>query len=414
MHYKKDGTLDMRYKSSKDFVASGGSSYMPPSFDSGFSPFFSSPSPSPAPAPYVPSYPRDLHMKRDGTPDMRYRSSKQYFQESSTPSYASPSPSQSDYHYKKDGTLDRRYRSTKEYEQKNSTPSYQAPSQSDYHYKKDGTLDRRYRSTKEYEQNEKKNDLHRKNDGTLDMRYRTSKDHVADHPEDAPPPRKPKTCIAPPSYDHNLKVRKDGFLNMTTKANKEYAALPRDRFGDVIQSSAEANEFRRAHDISRPPPTTGFNFSYTNPVYYNGFNSFILDVFEKAFRCGTKKLGILILFHATSEEIARKIMEEHSFKPGSKGMFGAGMYFADNRKAAMHKTAHGKDAIVVAVVAMDIALVVEGPKYDLNESQINELGCNSVLGRSSPAAEWEYVVYDPKRVYPIAMEVIRSPNGYNQ
>ena len=73
MHYKKDGTLDMRYASSKAFVASGGStkgpSYnQPPSNMFSFGSSFNSPSNDFS----------DLHYKKDGSLDMRYKSSRSY------------------------------------------------------------------------------------------------------------------------------------------------------------------------------------------------------------------------------------------------------------------------------------------------------------------------------------------------
>lgn len=80
------------------------------------------------------------HLKKDGTPDMRYRENKQIYGNSySTPSYSSPSystPSYSSPSY-----------STPSY----SSPNYSAPSTSypEYHTNKDGSPDMRYKENKE-------------------------------------------------------------------------------------------------------------------------------------------------------------------------------------------------------------------------------------------------------------------------
>jgi hypothetical protein len=246
-------------------------------------------------------------------------------------------------------------------------------------------------------------DLHYKQDGSLDMRYNSSKQYVASHPDAAPAPKE-KVCIAPPSYDHDLKVRKDGYLNMTTKANKEYAALPKDSNGNIIQTSQEAINFAKNHSLSQPPATSSFDFSSIIPISYSGSNTVVRTVLSNAKHAGTKNIGTITLYHATSTEAAKKIMEEKCFKPGKGGMFGAAMYFADKKQTARHKAAQGNDAIIVANVNMGKALIVEGPKHDLNIEQVKELGCDSVLGRSSSYAEWEYVVYDPSRIEPLSME----------
>lgn len=51
-----------------------------------------------------------LHYKRDGTLDMRYKSSKKYLQSEKGYQFE-----RNGYHYKKDGTLDMRYHNSKQY-----------------------------------------------------------------------------------------------------------------------------------------------------------------------------------------------------------------------------------------------------------------------------------------------------------
>ncbi|TMW56129.1 hypothetical protein Poli38472_008777 [Pythium oligandrum] len=117
LHYKKDGTLDMRYSSSKAAVASYSSRYQP---SGGMGMCYANSYASATPAwafqgsiaPTTTS--SGLHYKKDGTLDMRYSSSKQAVAMAAV----SPSPcfsnSGAPLHYKKDGTLDMRFRSSRE------------------------------------------------------------------------------------------------------------------------------------------------------------------------------------------------------------------------------------------------------------------------------------------------------------
>lgn len=91
LHYKRDGTLDMRYTSSREAVASAGR-YAAPS-NSGRASYGSA---------------SQLHYKRDGTLDMRYTSSREAI---ASGSYLSASGEV--LHFKKDGTLDMRYSSSR-------------------------------------------------------------------------------------------------------------------------------------------------------------------------------------------------------------------------------------------------------------------------------------------------------------
>lgn len=92
LHYKANGTLDMRYSSSKAYVASHGSSY-------GYSSSSSS------------SRSSDLHYRKDGQLDMRYKSSREEVQRQSA-SVSSPEPSRnmmtnSDIILNRDGTVNK-------------------------------------------------------------------------------------------------------------------------------------------------------------------------------------------------------------------------------------------------------------------------------------------------------------------
>lgn len=79
------------------------------------------------------------HLKKNGTPDMRYKENKSTY---SSPSYQSPkysSPTYSEPHLKKDGTPDRRYKENKNnLSQTNyATPKSKSKSYENYSIKRD-------------------------------------------------------------------------------------------------------------------------------------------------------------------------------------------------------------------------------------------------------------------------------------
>lgn len=114
-----------------------------------------------------------LHYTKSGGLDMRYSSSKAYVASHSTSSYSSTSSSSSSsgLHYTKSGGLDMRYNSSKAYVDSQSTvPRYNSDG---LHYRMDGGLDMRYNSSKP---SSSSSDLHYRQDGGLDMRYNSSRD----------------------------------------------------------------------------------------------------------------------------------------------------------------------------------------------------------------------------------------------
>ena len=229
LHYKNDGSLDMRYSSSKQAASSGvGSGYR--SSSSGISglsgPSCSSRSPSSGDG---------LHYKKDGSLDMRYSSSKQASASGvgsgyrSDSLYLSGSGSASELHYKKDGTLDMRFSSSREAagltDQLNQM-SVNTPS-SDLHYKKDGSLDMRYRSSKQEmhgTSSGSKPDVQQKSykipdyvpkkkDGRPDMRTRAAKDWVAGE----------ASMCRPGSVPAWVPTKKDGCPDLTTAIGRKFA-----------------------------------------------------------------------------------------------------------------------------------------------------------------------------------------------
>ena len=236
LHYKKDGSLDMRYSSSRQAMSSGekyGSS------SSGYS-CFSGPSYSS----HSSTSGSVLHYKKDGSLDMRYTSSREAmssggkygssssgYSRFSGPSYSSHSASSgSGLHYKKDGSLDMRYSSSKQAAASGvgsgygSASSYSSGGASGIHYKKDGTLDTRYSSSKKAASlsanfNQMK-DLHYKKGGSPDMRNRSSKQEVHGISSGSKPAVQQK-FYGIPLY---VPKKKDGTPDMRTTVAKNWVA----------------------------------------------------------------------------------------------------------------------------------------------------------------------------------------------
>ena len=224
LHYKKDGSLDMRYTSSRQAMSSGGGYGASFSSSSGFSgPSYSSRSSSSS---------GGLHYKKDGSLDMRYSSSKQAAAlgvgSGSSSSYSSGYGS--GLHYKKDGSLDMRYNSSKQAAGLADDFSHMNVSRpsSDLHYKKDGSLDMRYRSSKEQVRGTSSHSkpavqqksygipgyVPKKNDGTPDMRTRAAKDWVAGQAA---------ACMTGdlPAW---VPRKKDGDVDLTTAIGRAFAS----------------------------------------------------------------------------------------------------------------------------------------------------------------------------------------------
>jgi len=231
LHYKKDGSLDMRYTSSRQAMSSGGGSGgFGGSYSSGFSvPSYSATSSSSS---------SGLHFKKDGSLDMRYASSKQAAASGVGSGYGLASSyssgGDSGHHFKKDGSLDMRYNSSKQaagladhFGQMRVSASAPYAPPSDLHYKKDGSLDMRYRSSKQEVHGTTTHSkptaqqkycgipdcVPKKKDGTPDMRTRAAKDWVASEAS---------ACISS-DYPAWVPRKKDGTVDLTTAIGRLFA-----------------------------------------------------------------------------------------------------------------------------------------------------------------------------------------------
>ena len=117
-------------------------------------------------------------------------------------------------------------------------------------------------------------------------------------------------------------------------------------------------------------------------------------------------LGKLRVIHATTFEAAKNILKERSFRPGKKGMFGAGIYFSANKKIARHKCTLKKyivAAYVESVVDFGNSLILDSPNNKITLDYIKKYNCDSVMGRRKEGTDWEFVVYEPNRTNPEKM-----------
>jgi hypothetical protein len=104
----------------------------------------------------------------------------------------------------------------------------------------------------------------------------------------------------------------------------------------------------------------------------------------------------LTLFHQTSCECAGQIAASELMKCGSRGMLGAGIYFATSIEAAAAK-AHKAGIVIEAEVTVGVQLIVEGSWPNMDLAFLRGQGADSVKGIGHATGD-EIVVYEAERV----------------
>ncbi len=83
--------------------------------------------------------------------------------------------------------------------------------------------------------------------------------------------------------------------------------------------------------------------------------------------------------------------------PGTSGMFGAGIYFAQSESDCKGK-AHKVGAVLRAKVALGRSLVCKSAQTRLDARTLAAYGCQSVKGTAPAVSRDEYAVFDPEQV----------------
>lgn len=103
------------------------------------------------------------------------------------------------------------------------------------------------------------------------------------------------------------------------------------------------------------------------------------------------KRRVITLYHITSPDSAKSIVNSKKMLRGTVGMFGGGIYFAETIAIANCK-AHHSGAIVTADVNLGFSLICRQAEPNLNYGILHfTYGCNSVKGAITYT---EYVVYN--------------------
>lgn len=124
-------------------------------------------------------------------------------------------------------------------------------------------------------------------------------------------------------------------------------------------------------------------------------------------------LGTRIVYHATTFEAAQSIIRDKHLIKGNKGMFGPGIYFAATLEIAKHKCRTKVGAYVICKVDFGFAIVYQRPNKTLKLEDIRQYDCDSVMGRSGPGTDWEFIVYESERTFPLQMFRLKQKDEDN-
>jgi hypothetical protein len=103
------------------------------------------------------------------------------------------------------------------------------------------------------------------------------------------------------------------------------------------------------------------------------------------------------LFHMTDEDAARLISRSQTFRPGTSGMFGAGIYFAQSPEDCKGK-AHKVGAVLRAEVSLGRSLVCKSAQRHLDARTLEGYSCQSVKGVAPAVSRDEFAVFDSEQV----------------
>jgi uncharacterized membrane protein YgcG len=103
------------------------------------------------------------------------------------------------------------------------------------------------------------------------------------------------------------------------------------------------------------------------------------------------------LFHMTDEDAARLISRSQTFRPGTSGMFGAGIYFAQSPEDCKGK-AHKVGAVLRAEVSLGRSLVCKRAQTHLDARTLEGYSCQSVKGVAPAVSRDEFAVFDSEQV----------------
>ena len=127
------------------------------------------------------------------------------------------------------------------------------------------------------------------------------------------------------------------------------------------------------------------------------------------------RIGKRKVYHATTYEYAKSIIEYQTLKKVKNGIFGLGIYFASNIQIAKHKAneiGYKVGAFIECKVDFGFSLILDQPNPNLSLDDLKKYDCNSVMGRSAVNKDWEFVVYESERANPIRMFLIND-KSYN-
>ncbi|PAA77479.1 hypothetical protein BOX15_Mlig023173g1 [Macrostomum lignano] len=128
----------------------------------------------------------------------------------------------------------------------------------------------------------------------------------------------------------------------------------------------------------------------------------LYNVYNELFK---KNCSPELLIHGTSGSSAESIIKD-GFRIGSKGMFGAGIYFAtDTTKSAQYCKESGVKTLLLCEVVLGKTMLCKAPRHDLTLDSIRAAGYDSVFAKRNTkktggVVNDEYIVYRPEQATP--------------